>query len=351
MLTTAEKLANSLPLTINSSRYQYTCVQKIGSGVYGMVFLTQCKRAVKMIEKSMVPLDEFRIVIEVPEHPNLVHAIDSGVHVMYETYRADKPPRPVVYHFYVMEVAYCSMLNLSINIINLRDKLRCVKDIYSALLHMKRHGYFHGDIHPKNILLTSRGFQLCDFSLSLKYNSNKQKLQDAVTSTIPFACPLAVIDNEYFFTPEYYKYLQTTTDEVIKPFEFLPEKDIIEAACERKYTEKDMLACDVFAFAQLITYLIFDTKSFLCGQTIFCTKTILEQYVKYAREGQAYLDPYIQHSIENNYLEAQVTLYLQQIEPTSSFNTKTLTELLNHTLCMNPAKRWSLEEMSGILSW
>jgi hypothetical protein len=44
-------------------------------------------------------------------------------------------------------------------------------------------------------------------------------------------------------------------------------------------------------------------------------------------------------------------LYLQQIEPTSSFNTKTLTELLTHTLCMNPSKRWSLEEMSGILSW
>jgi serine/threonine protein kinase len=351
MTSAADKLEKCLPLTINTSRYQYTCVQKLGSGMYGSVFLTQCKRAVKLIEKSIVPLDEFKIVIEVPEHPNLVHAIDSGVHVMYEIPRDGKPPKPVIYHFYVMEVAYCSMLSLSINIINLRDKIRCIKDIYSALLHMKRHGYFHGDIHPKNILLTSRSFQLCDFSLSLKYASSKQKLQDAVTSTIPFACPLAVIDNEYMFTPEYYKYLQTTKDELLKPFEFVPEKDLIEAACECKYTDKDMLACDVFAFAQLITYILFDAKSFLCGKTIFCTKTIIEQYVLYAREGQAFLDNYMKTSVESTYLEAQVSLYLQQIDPKSSFNVETLTNLLNNTLCMNPAKRWCLEEMSEILEW
>jgi len=162
--------------------YNELVIEKdIGEGSYGKVCLGKWNAAsvaLKFCRKNRKIedfLQEMKIMIELPPHPNVVQVLGLSV----------DGPQPII----VMEfcpggsldtLLYDSNVNL-----NEEDKMQLIRGIAAGMLHLHKHNIVHRDLAARNILLTASGDpKISDFGMSrLLEGTNEAKVHFLVNET------------------------------------------------------------------------------------------------------------------------------------------------------------------------
>jgi serine/threonine protein kinase len=128
-------------------------VKELGEGSYGKVCLGKWRAAPVALKicKNKEKLDEFmnevKLMIELPPHPNVVQVFGVSL----------DGPQPVI----VMEYCAGGSLDTLLFDTNLKlsdeHKIRFVRGIAAGMLHLHEHNIVHRDLAARNILLTESG--------------------------------------------------------------------------------------------------------------------------------------------------------------------------------------------------
>ena len=243
--------------------------------------------------------------------------------------------------------------------------IKWIKQILHGLLKLKQYRFVHGDIHPKNILLfeshlsdsnikdvmhtQSCNVKLCDFNLShfVPQDPTEDQLEDmqAVnTCTFPFISPFGLIYNDY--VPKRSKLHHT-----------------IEKVSKEMYSNRDLFACDVFAFGLLITHILFN-EHMLFNPDNHYYKTIEHVTSGCLKEMKHYFkDPsginlffYINTQYHRHNMKPEVEAYQQYLEThnhaQTTFDLGTISYVLEKCLQVQQRKRATLEQLQSVIdSW
>ncbi|MFY1574770.1 methylation-associated defense system protein kinase MAD6 [Verrucosispora sp. WMMD703] len=176
LATPAETEAASLvdygrlvPGTMLTSKYLVE--KRIGAGSFGVVYkvidtLGDVPRAVKVILKDRHSTlerlkKEYRTLLRVPEHPNVVRVYDAQ-------FSDSGFPPPFIVFEYIDGLDISEMINQKL--FSPDDALDLAKQVTDGLVHLHRHGAYHCDIKPRNLLWTSNGVRIIDFNVSVLRN-------------------------------------------------------------------------------------------------------------------------------------------------------------------------------------
>jgi len=152
---------------------KYVVQSRLGRpGAFGIVYkvidtLGDVTRAVKLILRDRhSTLDrlkkEYRTLLRVPEHPRVVRVIDA------DTLPGDGPPY-IVFEF-VEGLDVGEMIDEGLFAPS--DALDLARQVTEGLVHLHRHGVYHCDIKPRNLLWTSQGVRIIDFNVSVRAASD-----------------------------------------------------------------------------------------------------------------------------------------------------------------------------------
>ncbi len=148
--------------------HKYLVDRRLGRpGSFGVVYkvidtLGDVSRAMKLILRDRhSTLDrlkkEYRTLLRVPEHPNVVKVID-----------ADLLPRggpPFIVFEYIEGLDVGEMVEGGL--FAPEDALELARQVAEGLAHLHRHGVYHCDIKPRNLIWTDRGVRIIDFNVSV----------------------------------------------------------------------------------------------------------------------------------------------------------------------------------------
>ena len=162
------------PGTLVASKYQVE--KRLGAGAFGVVYkvidtLGDVPRALKLILKDRHSTlerlkKEYRTLLRVPEHPNVVRVYDAQ---FSET--GHVPPFIVFEYVDGLDIGEMVAQRL----FSPEDALDLAKQVTEGLAHLHRHGAYHCDIKPRNLLWTQSGVRIIDFNVSvLATGSNGQ---------------------------------------------------------------------------------------------------------------------------------------------------------------------------------
>jgi len=311
-----------LPYSILSSRGSYVLQSILAYGSGGYVFKSHDNSAIKIVPFEELSADELFILTNI-HHPNLIHAFDHGI---------VRLPLSVAqyYYFFALPLAPHTMQNISIKDVSFAQKIHWIQDLYCGLRFLHEHSYVHGDIHPKNVLINSRNqAQFTDFNLS--YNVADYKTATSQICTPPFCSPLSLVNNEWVKDPLQAQAIQLHCDENIK----------------RRLHDK----CDLFAFGQLMTWILFSGDSFLMGSGgIDDIDSYVCNMIQFVSDEQQTLVTYLQQTIVKHHLHEQLLSYGMYNHSTQC-TVQSIVEIMYKTLRVKQHDRMSIYELDCILSW
>ncbi len=141
------------------------CLGKPGS--FGVVYkvvdtLGDIARAIKLIlhdRSSTIERlkKEYKTLVHLPEHPHVVKVIDASLG------EGDEPPY-IVFEF-VSGLDVGEMIDD--DAFSPEDTLRLAREVTAGLVHLHKHGVYHCDIKPRNLLWTDAGTRIIDFNVSV----------------------------------------------------------------------------------------------------------------------------------------------------------------------------------------
>jgi serine/threonine protein kinase len=153
---------------------KYVIEKRLGKpGSFGVVYkvidtLGDVSRAMKLVLRDRYSTlerlkKEYRTLLRVPEHPNVVKVIDA------DFLPGGGPPFLVFEYLDGLDVGEM----IEGNLIGPEDALELGRQVASGLGHLHANGVYHCDIKPRNLLWTDRGAKIIDFNVSvLAANSN-----------------------------------------------------------------------------------------------------------------------------------------------------------------------------------
>jgi serine/threonine protein kinase len=177
--------------------------KKLGQGKFGVVYqvfntLDDTDEVLKIITSDPESVGirlkgEYRILRQLPPHPNLVRVID-----------ADWLPKSA-FPYLRMEFAEGQDLQASATRerrLGAADVVRLLEDCLAGIDHLHRHGVYHCDIKPSNLLWTEAGTKLLDFNAAVSVDSTltptlgspRYQPPDAVFRQRPSRAELADLD-------------------------------------------------------------------------------------------------------------------------------------------------------------
>jgi serine/threonine protein kinase len=186
------RLPAQFPLT-----RKYVVQRRLGQGAFGVVYkvvdtLGDYTRAIKLILRDRhSPLErlkqEYRTLLRVPDHPNVVRVVDA------DTLPGDGPP------YIVFEFVEGDDVNVLIEQERFapEDALELLRQVAAGLDHLHRHGFYHCDIKPSNLIWTRDGAKIIDFNVSVRGEgehgggSRKYLPPDFEPTTVPSGADLA----------------------------------------------------------------------------------------------------------------------------------------------------------------
>ncbi|HOY67294.1 MAG TPA: protein kinase [Candidatus Ozemobacteraceae bacterium] len=137
-------------------------------GTFGVVYkvldtLGDVSRAVKIIFHDRIStLDrlkkEYRTLLHLPEHPHVVRVFDAD-------FLPGSGPPFIVFEF-VDGLDVGEMIEEGC--FSADDALVFARQMLQGIGHLHRHGVFHCDIKPRNLIWTSRGVKIIDFNVSVR---------------------------------------------------------------------------------------------------------------------------------------------------------------------------------------
>ena len=154
--------------------HKYVVQKRLGKpGAFGVVYkvidtLGDVSRAMKLILRDRHSTlerlkKEYRTLLRVPEHPHVVKVID-----------ADLLPGggpPFIVFEYVDGLDVGEMVDGGL--FAPEDALDLARQVAEGLGHLHRHGVYHCDIKPRNLLWTDHGVRIIDFNVSVLAASDK----------------------------------------------------------------------------------------------------------------------------------------------------------------------------------
>ena len=148
---------------------------KLGSGGFGVAYkvfdaLGDVVRVIKLVTKDRRSVyerlrREYKTLTNLPDHPHVVK-------VVWADRMNDAQQTPYIVFEYVEGLDVSDLIDAEA--LSLEDAVRIVRDAADGLGHLHRHGVYHQDVKPSNLLWTDKGVRIIDFNVAVTENDEIQ---------------------------------------------------------------------------------------------------------------------------------------------------------------------------------
>ncbi|GKT09776.1 protein kinase [Desulforhabdus sp. TSK] len=147
---------------------RFAIQKKLGEGGFGAVYkvfdsYADVVRAIKIIDKDRRSVfervcREYKALTNLPEHPHVVK-------VIWADRMADARQTPYIVFEYVEGLDVSDLIESEA--LSLEDAVRIARESAEGLAHLHRHGVYHQDVKPSNLLWTDKGVRIIDFNVAV----------------------------------------------------------------------------------------------------------------------------------------------------------------------------------------
>lgn len=149
--------------------------KKLGSGGFGVAYkvfdsMGDVSRVIKLVTKDRHSVyerlrREYKTLANLPDHPHVVK-------VVWADRMNDANQTPYIVFEYVEGLDVSELIDAEA--LSLEDSLRIVRETAEGLGHLHKHGIYHQDIKPSNLLWTDKGVRIIDFNVAVNENDDIQ---------------------------------------------------------------------------------------------------------------------------------------------------------------------------------
>ena len=149
--------------------------KKLGSGGFGVAYkvfdsLGDVVRVIKLVTKDRRSVyerlrREYKTLTNLPDHPHVVK-------VIWADRMADAKQTPYIVFEYVEGLDVSDLIDAEA--LSLDDAVRIVREAADGLSHLHKHGVYHQDVKPSNLLWTDKGVRIIDFNVAVSENDEVQ---------------------------------------------------------------------------------------------------------------------------------------------------------------------------------
>ncbi len=149
--------------------------KKLGSGGFGVAYkvfdsLGDVVRVIKLVTKDRRSVyerlrREYKTLTNLPDHPHVVK-------VIWADRMADAKQTPYIVFEYVEGLDVSDLIDAEA--LSLEDSVRIVRESAEGLGHLHKHGVYHQDVKPSNLLWTDKGVRIIDFNVAVSENDEVQ---------------------------------------------------------------------------------------------------------------------------------------------------------------------------------
>lgn len=149
--------------------------KKLGSGGFGVAYkvfdsLGDVVRVIKLVTKDRHSVyerlrREYKTLTNLPDHPHVVK-------VIWADRMADAKQTPYIVFEYVEGLDVSDLIDAEA--LSLDDSVRIVREAAEGLAHLHKHGVYHQDVKPSNLLWTDKGVRIIDFNVAVSENDEVQ---------------------------------------------------------------------------------------------------------------------------------------------------------------------------------
>ncbi|HOX40935.1 MAG TPA: serine/threonine-protein kinase, partial [bacterium] len=146
--------------------------KKLGSGGFGVAYkvfdsLGDVVRVIKLVTKDRRSIyerlrREYKTLTNLPEHPHVVK-------VVWADRMTDAKQTPYIVFDYVEGLDVSGLIEAEA--LSLEDSVRIVREAAEGLGHLHKHGVYHQDVKPSNLLWTDKGVRIIDFNVAVSENN------------------------------------------------------------------------------------------------------------------------------------------------------------------------------------
>lgn len=154
---------------------RFTVQQKLGEGGFGAAYKVfdaygDVVRVIKIIDKDRRSVferlrREYKTLTSLPDHPHVVK-------VIWADRMADAKQTPYIVFEYVEGLDVSDLIDNEA--LSLDDAVRIVREAAEGLAHLHKHGVYHQDVKPSNLLWTDKGVRIIDFNVAVSENDEVQ---------------------------------------------------------------------------------------------------------------------------------------------------------------------------------
>lgn len=149
--------------------------KKLGSGGFGVAYkvfdsLGDVVRVIKLVTKDRRSVyerlrREYKTLTNLPDHPHVVK-------VIWADRMADARQTPYIVFEYVEGLDVSDLIDAEA--LSLEDSVRIAREAAEGLAHLHKHGVYHQDVKPSNLLWTDKGVRIIDFNVAVSENDDVQ---------------------------------------------------------------------------------------------------------------------------------------------------------------------------------
>ncbi|OFC36758.1 methylation-associated defense system protein kinase MAD6 [Acidithiobacillus caldus] len=149
--------------------------KKLGSGGFGVAYkvfdsLGDVVRVIKLVTKDRRSVyerlrREYKTLTNLPDHPHVVK-------VIWADRMNDAKQTPYIVFEYVEGLDVSDLIDAEA--LSLDDAVRIVREAADGLAHLHKHGVYHQDVKPSNLLWTDKGVRIIDFNVAVSENDEVQ---------------------------------------------------------------------------------------------------------------------------------------------------------------------------------
>ncbi|WP_421241873.1 methylation-associated defense system protein kinase MAD6 [Aeromonas enteropelogenes] len=149
--------------------------KKLGRGGFGVAYkvfdsLGDVVRVIKLVTKDRRSVyerlrREYKTLTNLPDHPHVVK-------VIWADRMADAKQTPYIVFEYVEGLDVSDLIDAEA--LSLDDAVRIVREAADGLAHLHKHGVYHQDVKPSNLLWTDKGVRIIDFNVAVSENDEVQ---------------------------------------------------------------------------------------------------------------------------------------------------------------------------------
>lgn len=154
---------------------RFTVQQKLGEGGFGAVYKVfdafgDVVRVIKVIDKDRRSVferlrREYKTLTNLPDHPHVVK-------IVWADRMSDAKQTPYLVFEYVEGLDVSDLIEAEA--LSLEDSVRIVREAAEGLAHLHKHGVYHQDVKPSNLLWTDKGVRIIDFNVAVSENDEVQ---------------------------------------------------------------------------------------------------------------------------------------------------------------------------------